>query len=415
MDKIKEKFDTQKINQNNNDKNSEDDNLFFYVMTLQTDNGEQHQIKIYENSDASELAFNFCKEKNLDFPTMKYLKKNIKQILLQFQNTKKNKLIYLFKDNNSIQEVAEEEIITDNSLKKSGTFKKNSSQNKKNKLTLEDEEELNSKNNYSKENIKNNNNEETNSNNNKDLNINKESEENLEEKNLENDNVKNNLNMNLNSEKNVIKDINNNKDNDFVIVKSKNSIDDDGQIEQKDFSIDYCIDNDSLQIISPTEHTTKIEQRSSIRNSSSLTKKKYEDYIFEKKNNSKSYKTQNTKSNYGGIYFKHNYYYNFNKLKKEKNIDNDININNNKFFSKKNSFNNKIIKRKPLSVEKKKRKPKNKTPLLELSLNNKKPDIIKQNKYKNYKNKYDKILKNMNYMKNKYFSNYYNYFIISNK
>ena len=97
-------------------------------MTLQAD-GERHQIKIFKNSNASELAFNFCKTNNMDFQTMKYLKKCIKKIILNFDNKRKNEMIYLLKDNSSIQEVAEEEIITDNSLKKSGTYKKTGSKN----------------------------------------------------------------------------------------------------------------------------------------------------------------------------------------------------------------------------------------------------------------------------------------------
>jgi hypothetical protein len=126
----KEENKTNKNNCNdykNKDNNSEED-AYFYIMTLQAD-GQRRQIKIYENSNASELAFNFCKTYNLDFATMKYLKKCIKQIILHFNNTKKNEMIYLLKDNSSIQEVAEEEIITDNSLKKSGTIKKNNSNN----------------------------------------------------------------------------------------------------------------------------------------------------------------------------------------------------------------------------------------------------------------------------------------------
>ena len=43
-------------------------------------------------------------------------------------------MIYLLKDNSSIQEVAEEEIITDNSLKKSGTYKKTGSKNTHQKI-----------------------------------------------------------------------------------------------------------------------------------------------------------------------------------------------------------------------------------------------------------------------------------------
>ena len=39
----------------------------FYLMTLEDNDGDTKQIKIYKNSDPYELAYNFCKENNLDF------------------------------------------------------------------------------------------------------------------------------------------------------------------------------------------------------------------------------------------------------------------------------------------------------------------------------------------------------------
>lgn len=81
------------LTQNKNIEYSQED-LFFYVMTLQTDNGEKQEIKIYENSNASELAFNFCKNYNLDFSTMKYLKQFIKQIIQQFQNNQNKETVW---------------------------------------------------------------------------------------------------------------------------------------------------------------------------------------------------------------------------------------------------------------------------------------------------------------------------------
>ena len=128
MNKDSEKSTLSNKNQSEkkNEGTSSEDDIYFYIMTLQAD-GERHQIKIFKNSNASELAFNFCKTYNMDFQTMKYLKKCIKKIILNFDNKRKNEMIYLLKDNSSIQEVAEEEIITDNSLKKSGTFKKTNS------------------------------------------------------------------------------------------------------------------------------------------------------------------------------------------------------------------------------------------------------------------------------------------------
>ena len=62
----------------------------FFLINLEDSNKECQQIKIYPNSNPSEIAFNFCKENNLDFTAMKFIKTNIKNILQKFQmNTDK--------------------------------------------------------------------------------------------------------------------------------------------------------------------------------------------------------------------------------------------------------------------------------------------------------------------------------------
>ena len=60
----------------------------FYLMTLEDNNGECKQIKIYQDSDPFELSYNFCKENNLDFESMKYVKKYIKKIVKKFKEDK---------------------------------------------------------------------------------------------------------------------------------------------------------------------------------------------------------------------------------------------------------------------------------------------------------------------------------------
>ena len=115
-------------------------------------------------------------------------------------------MIYLLKDNSSIQEVAEEEIITDNSLKKSGTIKKNNS----NTLNTNGDENSKSKNKS-------------------------------QDKNSKNDEINVNL---VKKEKEAFKDfegIKNHKNNELEELKLKNKLEDDGQIELKDYSIDYCL------------------------------------------------------------------------------------------------------------------------------------------------------------------------------
>ena len=105
----------------------------FFLMTLEDNNGECKQIKIFETSNPSELAYNFCKENNLDYSSMKYIKKNIKEIQQKFKKGK-NELLYLAND--SIKEEEDEEQYnteTDKTLKES--LKKNTiEENDNNKI-----------------------------------------------------------------------------------------------------------------------------------------------------------------------------------------------------------------------------------------------------------------------------------------
>ena len=378
MNKDSEKSTLSNKNQSEkkNEGTSSEDDIYFYIMTLQAD-GERHQIKIFKNSNASELAFNFCKTYNMDFQTMKYLKKCIKKIILNFDNKRKNEMIYLLKDNSSIQEVAEEEIITDNSLKKSGTYRKTNSKNTNNK--------------------------------NANLQI------------ITNNNIiKNKLET-----KNIIQKLED-VDKEKNIIKSKNSIETDDKINSKDYSIDYCLENDSIEVFQPTEHTTKIEQRSSIKNSSSINKNKGESKG--KKMNSKNKKLQiinnnalnmnRINKNYINCPFilgknnrkistnelKHLIHQYTEKIPKEKSQSKSKEKNENLTMRKKNYLQ---YTKKNKSLEKLKIKGK-----ISFIDNRKNNNNILKYKHNNIKsNKYDKFLTNMNEMKNKYFSNYYDYFI----
>ena len=380
MNKDSEKSTLSNKNQSEkkNEGTSSEDDIYFYIMTLQAD-GERHQIKIFKNSNASELAFNFCKTYNMDFQTMKYLKKCIKKIILNFDNKRKNEMIYLLKDNSSIQEVAEEEIITDNSLKKSGTYRKTNSKNTNNK------------------------------NENANLQI------------ITNNNIiKNKLET-----KNIIQKLED-VDKEKNIIKSKNSIETDDKINSKDYSIDYCLENDSIEVFQPTEHTTKIEQRSSIKNSSSINKNKGESKG--KKMNSKNKKLQiinnnalnmnRINKNYINCPFilgknnrkistnelKHLIHQYTEKIPKEKSQSKSREKNENLTMRKKNYLQ---YTKKNKSLEKLKIKGK-----ISFIDNRKNNNNILKYKHNNIKsNKYDKFLTNMNEMKNKYFSNYYDYFI----
>ena len=103
--------------------NTYKNNRPFYLMTLETNNGERKQIKIYQNSDPFELSYNFCKDNNLDFESMKYLKKNIKEIVKKFKEDEH----YIMAD----EEYYEDENEDEDEYKKGINFKEG--ENNKNK------------------------------------------------------------------------------------------------------------------------------------------------------------------------------------------------------------------------------------------------------------------------------------------
>ena len=109
-----------KINKNNNKneifdflkEEKEEIEQPFFIMTLEFEKGKYKKIKIFPDSDPTELAFNFCKDNNLDFATMKYIDSEIENLVLKFKTNSNLEEI----TNNSIQEVEEENMITDKTI-----------------------------------------------------------------------------------------------------------------------------------------------------------------------------------------------------------------------------------------------------------------------------------------------------------
>lgn len=92
----------------------EDEPEPIYIMTVELEEGKSQSIKIYSNSTPSELAFEFCKQNNLDINAMNYLSEQIKMLLEELNNNQR----YTEKDgiqeeNECIQEVDEEDYQTE--------------------------------------------------------------------------------------------------------------------------------------------------------------------------------------------------------------------------------------------------------------------------------------------------------------
>ena len=183
------------LNNNNINESSdfEKEDQPFFIMTLEFEKGKYKKIKIYPDSDPTELAFNFCKVNNFDFTTMKYINSEIQNLLSKF---KSNSNLEEF-TNNSIQEVEEENAMTDktiNSIERSKEelLKKDIIDKKNKNEFVEKEKEISSQD-YKYSNIDSN----KKLNNNNNYNINKIKNDNKENINNEKDNnynIKNNNN-----------------------------------------------------------------------------------------------------------------------------------------------------------------------------------------------------------------------------
>ena len=62
-----------------------------YVMTVELEKGKNESIKIFPSSKPEELAYEFCKNHNLDFSSLSYLTEEISNLFKKFPNEKKIK------------------------------------------------------------------------------------------------------------------------------------------------------------------------------------------------------------------------------------------------------------------------------------------------------------------------------------
>ena len=57
-----------------------------YEMTIESEKGRKEIINIYSNSKPEEIAYNFCKENNLDFETLELMVNQIKKLMKSISN-----------------------------------------------------------------------------------------------------------------------------------------------------------------------------------------------------------------------------------------------------------------------------------------------------------------------------------------
>ena len=89
-----------------------------YVMTIELEQGKNGNLAIYLDSNPEELSFNFCKQYNLDYSSMDFLKNQIIKYKNEFLNSEKN-------FSPTIEEVDEESTRQNNNLSNSNNTKNN--------------------------------------------------------------------------------------------------------------------------------------------------------------------------------------------------------------------------------------------------------------------------------------------------
>ena len=101
-----------------------------YIMTLEVDQGRSESIKIYSNSNPYELAFNFCKQYNLEYNALNYLSTEIEKLIVKYNNNRKSNLPGEENSNNNFQtltnqteepimELEDEQLLTEKDIRKS--------------------------------------------------------------------------------------------------------------------------------------------------------------------------------------------------------------------------------------------------------------------------------------------------------
>ena len=110
-----------------------------YVMTIELDQGKSGNLPIFLNSNPEELSFNFCKQYNLDYSSMDFLKNQI----IKFKNEFINNDNIFFTP--TIEEVDEESTRQVNNNKLNKEIKKLNLEN--NKINNNNNIQINSNNN----------------------------------------------------------------------------------------------------------------------------------------------------------------------------------------------------------------------------------------------------------------------------
>ena len=144
-------------------KKSKESNEFkepIYKMTIESEKGRKEIINIYPNSKPEEIAYNFCKENNLDFKTLELMISKVK-ILIETMAKKRDEKENINSENDKkisycnepiLEDSEEQQSLSTEKIKKTISFKEKALQNKD-----KEKEKENNKDNDNKNDVNNNN------------------------------------------------------------------------------------------------------------------------------------------------------------------------------------------------------------------------------------------------------------------
>ena len=85
---------------------SDNETNLLYELSIELDQGNTIKIKVNKNSDPEELAFQFCKENNCNFETLKNLKEKISNLLSQQEESSKKQIATTTNNKNTKNETS---------------------------------------------------------------------------------------------------------------------------------------------------------------------------------------------------------------------------------------------------------------------------------------------------------------------
>ena len=362
-------------------KKSKESNEFkepIYKMTIESEKGRKEIINIYPNSKPEEIAYNFCKENNLDFKTLELMISKVK-ILIETMAKKRDEKENINSENDKkisycnepiLEDSEEQQSLSTEKIKKTISFKEKALQNKD-----KEKEKENNKDNDNKNDVNNNNSDKNDNGNNLGLNYFKINED-FKEKKILNNKTSSVITNTINNCLELIE-----KEEKYYVSSSSTFSSKLGSssFQNQNFSINSKENINLFNIDKDKDKVNQMSKRSSNSNNNNINPKIIISKSFINNippNINNNYLNMNSRNNC--LTERNNTNSNLNLNKKENN-KNELNSKSNKTVSDDHKYSNKTKSLKNSSIT-----------VLKNSLNNneyyinKQKEILKNNKIKNF-------------------------------